>query len=167
MPYSLIVDLLVAVLLVVTIGYAIVLNKRLGKLRRDKTELEKLASTFGQSTVRAEESIEKLKNAAELLQERMEKAVALRDDLAFLIDRGGQAADSLEDLVRETRDRMGVGARPGVRAGGGASKPRPAPSVNPTDAADDGDADDTGDAGDDEPRSEAERELLKAIRSAG
>ena len=44
MTYSLIVDLFVAILLVVTIGYAIVLNRRLGKLRGDKAELEKLAT---------------------------------------------------------------------------------------------------------------------------
>ena len=98
MTFSLIVDLFVAGLLVVTIGYAIVLNRRLGKLRGDKAELEKLASTFGESTVRAEDSIEKLRNTVDMLQDRMEKAEALRDDLAFLIDRGGQAADKLEDL---------------------------------------------------------------------
>jgi len=96
-----------------------------------------------------------------LLQERIEKGLALRDDLAFLIDRGGQAADSLEDLVRETRDRMGVGARPGIKAGAQPA-PRPAPSVKEPDAPP---AD--PDTDDDEPRSEAERELLKAIRSAG
>ncbi len=44
MPYSLILDVLVAVLLAVTIGYAVVLNKRLGKLRGDKKDLEKTVS---------------------------------------------------------------------------------------------------------------------------
>ena len=130
MTYSLIVDLFVAILLVVTIGYAIVLNRRLGKLRGDKAELEKLAATFGESTVRAEESIEKLRNTADMLQDRMEKAEALRDDLAFLIDRGGQAADKLEDLVRATRDKVGIGPRsvsenanPDVDKGDGQSRP--------------------------------------------
>ena len=47
MPYSLILDLFVAVLLVVTIGYAVVLNKRLGRLRGDKAALEKLAALVG------------------------------------------------------------------------------------------------------------------------
>ena len=42
MPYTLIVDIAVAVLLVVTIGYAITLNKRLNRLRRDKKDLETL-----------------------------------------------------------------------------------------------------------------------------
>ena len=95
MSYSLIIDVLVAVLLAVTIGYAIILNKRLGKLRADKKELEKLATKFGHSTHRAEESIDKLKHTADLLQDSMDKAQALRDDLAFLIDRGDRAAEPI------------------------------------------------------------------------
>ncbi|MCH7937622.1 MAG: hypothetical protein IH994_11115 [Proteobacteria bacterium] len=164
MTYSLIVDLFVAVLLVVTIGYAIVLNKRLGKLRGDKVELEKLATTFGESTIRAEDSIEKLRNTADMLQGRMEKAEALRDDLAFLIDRGGQAADKLEDLVRATRDKVGIGQRPvsenanaDVDKGDGPSRPLTARPDGPAGAY----------ADDDGVKSEAERELLKAIRSSG
>lgn len=162
MTYSLIVDLFVAILLVVTIGYAIVLNRRLGKLRGDKAELEKLAATFGESTVRAEESIEKLRNTADMLQDRMEKAEALRDDLAFLIDRGGQAADKLEDLVRATRDKVGIGPRSvsenanaDVDKGDGQSRPLTARPDGPADTDVDG------------VKSEAERELLKAIRSSG
>jgi hypothetical protein len=150
-PYSLIVDVLVAVLLVVTIGYAIVLNKRLGRLRRDKAQLEKLAVTFGESTARAEDSILKLKKTAELLQERIDKAQSLRDDLAFLIDRGGQAADSLEDLVRVTRETVGVKPRVSRPADAEPAQ-RPAPTPMRPEAGD--------------GNSEAERELLRAIRSA-
>ncbi len=162
MTFSLIVDLFVAGLLVVTIGYAIVLNRRLGKLRGDKAELEKLASTFGESTVRAEDSIEKLRNTVDMLQDRMEKAEALRDDLAFLIDRGGQAADKLEDLVRATREKVGIGPRSDsenanadVDKGEGQSRPLTARPDGPAGVDDDG------------VKSEAERELLKAIRSSG
>ena len=43
MPLSLMLDILIAVLLVVTIVYAIILNRRLGNLRRDREELEQLA----------------------------------------------------------------------------------------------------------------------------
>lgn len=157
MPYSLIIDLFVAVLLVVTIGYAIVLNKRLGKLRRDETSLEKLAATFGDSTVRAEESIETLKYAADMIQDRMDKAQALRDDLAFLIDRGSQAADNLEDLVRASRDILRAEPRPApVEASGSFQK---VPLVaNPVEERP---------AEEEEFKSEAERDLLKAIRTAG
>jgi hypothetical protein len=162
--YSLIIDLFIAVLLVVTIGYATVLNKRLGKLRQDKAGLEKLAATFCESIIRAEDSIEKLRNTADILQDRMEKAEALRDDLAFLIDRGDQAADKLEDLVRATRDKVGIGPRSvsenanaDVDKGDGPSRPLTARPDGPTEA----------DTDDDWAKSEAERELLKAIRSSG
>ncbi len=157
MPYSLIIDLFVAVLLVVTIGYAIVLNKRLGKLRRDEASLEKLAATFGDSTVRAEESIETLKYAADMIQDRMDKAQALRDDLAFLIDRGSQAADNLENLVRASRDISSAEPRPGPVEVPGSFQEVPlvaTPVEEPPPE-------------EEEFKSEAERDLLKAIRTAG
>ena len=101
------------------------------------------------------------------------------DDLVFLIERGGQAADKLEDLVRESRNMAGVGPRPGrdtltepepaietagetVREPAKAepviltADPQEAPVVQtPAAKIEDG-----------ELRSEAERELLEAIRSA-
>lgn len=164
MPYSLILDLLVAALLAVTIGFAVVLNKRLGKLRQDKKSLEKLAVTFGESTLRAEEGVETLKQTTEILQERLEKSQALKDDLAFLIERGDRTADNLENLIRATRDSApgGPGARPEPDAPA-AGKENPSPLTAMLNEA--GDEADFGDDG--EIKSEAERELLKAIRSAG
>ena len=143
MPFSLALDVLVAVLLVITIGYAMVLNRRLGRLRRDKSELEKLAATFGRATARAEESIGKLKKTADALKERIDNAQALRDDLAFLIDRGGSAADRLEETVRDARKE-------------GASRPRPG-LKKPAAARGNGKI---------SPKSTAERELLKALQAA-
>lgn len=162
MPYSLILDVLVAVLLAVTIGYAVVLNKRLGKLRGDKKDLEKLAAKFGESTSRAEESIETLRHTADLLQSGIDKAQALRDDLTFLIDRGDQAADSLEDLVRLTRNISDLKPRPGTRASAGANAGVD-DSIDTSDQPADA-PDETGSGG---TKSQAEQELLKAIRSAG
>ena len=52
-PFALILDLFVAVLLVVTISFAVTLNKRLGTLRGDREELQKLALSFGEATGRA------------------------------------------------------------------------------------------------------------------
>ncbi|MBT3305156.1 MAG: hypothetical protein HN377_01600 [Alphaproteobacteria bacterium] len=171
MPYSLILDLLVAVLLVVTIGFAVILNKRLGKLRGERRSLEKLAATFGESTVRAEEGIKILLHTTEVLQQRLDQAQALKDDLAFLIERGDRAADNLENLVRATRD-TGTAeskAKPDSQPGR-QPQPDPAPAAGegeplratrdfeqPVDQPDD----------EDDGKSEAERELLKAIRSAG
>lgn len=103
-------DIAVVVLLVVTIGYAVVLNRKLGDLRSHKDDLEKLAATFSHSTARAEDSIARLKGNTERLQKSIDKAQALRDDLTFLIDRGSQTADRLEDGVRGSRDKVAAAA---------------------------------------------------------
>ncbi len=158
MPYSLILDLLVAVLLAVTIGFAVVLNNRLRKLRQDKEALEKLAANFGESTLRAEEGVETLRQTTEVLQERLEQAQALKDDLGFLIERGDRSADNLENMIRATRD-SGPRLEPEAPA---ASEEKPSPLTAPLDKA----GDEAGFGDDVEIKSEAERELLKAIRSA-
>lgn len=144
MSLSLVLDIVVAALLVVTIGYAVVLNRRLGVLRRDKSELKKLTKSFGEATARAEEGIGKLKTTAGGLQQSIDKAQTLRDDLIFLIDRGGTAADRIEETVRAARDES-----PAV----------PRPSARGIDAGDDG-----GKAAD--SKTQAERELLKALQAA-
>jgi len=162
-PYTLIIDIAVAVLLVVTIAYAITLNKRLTRLRKDKKDLESLARTFGESTMRAEENINQLRTVAQALDIQMERAQSLRDDLAFLADRGGSTADRLEELVREARDGLGVVPKP---PGASTAEPRPAPKVELSRAEPRRKKSIEGDDGV-EPRSEAERELLKALRDAG
>ena len=103
LPYSLFVDLIVATLLIVTIGYAIRLNKQLRVLRQDKAELEKLATVFGDSTVKANESLNRLRATAEIMQTQIERAQTLHDDLNYLVDRGEKAADRLESSVRNSR----------------------------------------------------------------
>ena len=105
MALSLALDLLVSGLLAVTICYAMVLNKKLSTLRRDKAELEKMAASFNAATVKAEKSIKNLKNTADDMGGRIEKAHSLRDDLMFLTERGSTLADKLEHLVRNARDR--------------------------------------------------------------
>jgi len=143
-PFALILDILVAVLLVVTISFAVTLNKRLGTLRSDKAELQKLALSFGDATVRAEESTAKLRATTELLQDRIKAAESLREDLVFLVERGNGTADRLEELVRAAAP--AEDAAPRVRAAPSATpEDRPAP----------------------DQISDAEKELLKALRSAG
>lgn len=159
MPYTLIIDIAVAVLLVVTIGYAVTLNRRLQRLRKDKKDLENLARTFGESTIRAEENINQLRTVAQALDIQMGRAQSLRDDLAFLNDRGGSAADRLEELVREARDGLGVVPTPpsaGQAKAAPASKSTKAPLTASKEESDNI-----------EGRSEAERELLRALKDAG
>jgi len=95
-----ILDIIVALLLVLTITYAVRLNQRLSQLRSDKNELLELAKTFADATVRAETSINQLKVSSEALQDDLSKAEALRDDLAYLVERGGRTADQMAESVR-------------------------------------------------------------------
>ncbi len=169
MSFSLILDVMVALLLIITIGYAMVLNRRLSSLRRDKEQLEGLALNFGDSTVRAENSIAELRTSSDMLQDRIDKAQALRDDLVFLVDRGNGTADRMEDLVRAARDDLGISPKPSNTPSPGAAAPpssqspavRKAPS--PLSETEDG----PRPGADESQVSAAERELLKALRSAG
>ena len=175
MNFSLALDILLAVLLVATIGYAMVLNRKLGNLRRHKEELEGLAATFSQSTARANDSIARLKNSTAGLQTDTAKAAGLKDDLKFLIDRGTSAADRLEAAVRESR------AESETKGRAGPGKPQhPIETVDESIATaagsphmeNRGNNDDSVRAGfpseaeenGDGARSQAERELIEALR---
>ncbi len=175
MPYSLIIDVVVAVLLIVTISYAVRLNNRLSMMRRDRAELEKLAVAFAESTQRADESLGRLRSTADMLQGRIDSAQALHDDLAFLLNRGEKAADQLEELVRASRSYTGQNAA-GEQTASAPSKAAIAPKI-PREHADAPHAEKKHSAPpswdeiksegqDSSERSDAERELLKALRSA-
>ena len=107
MPLNTILDLAIILLLVPTIIYAVILNRRLSILRRSRDELAKVVSSFNEATMRAEAGIPKLKKATleanTALQDRVEKAHSLRDDLAFMIERAEETADRLEGAVRVSR----------------------------------------------------------------
>lgn len=170
MPYSLILDFLVAILLVITIAFALVLNKRLGKLRGDRKAFEKLAETFGASTSRAEEGISALHQTTNVLQERLDKAQALKDDLAFMIERGDRTADKLERLVRANRDNANSVSE--ERLPQDAQSESQSIEVQETERSPSMATNDeinplTESENDEVEKSEAERELLKAIRSSG
>ena len=106
-PFSLILDIVLAVLLVVMIWYSVMLNKRLNRFRGNREQMEKLAATFNDATTRASASIGDLRIASDALQDQLSKAESLRDDLVFLVDRGTLAADRLEDNVRSARGEIG------------------------------------------------------------
>ena len=108
MTIETILDLVVIALLVPTIIYAIVLNRRLATLRKSRDELSKVVTNFNDATLRAEAGIPKLKKATTeanlALKDRVEKAQTLRDDLAFMIERAEELATRLEGAVRAARN---------------------------------------------------------------
>jgi len=108
MILSLLGDIVVSLLLIASIGYSIVLNKRLGALRADKSQLETVVRGLHDASVRAESGIAALRAAADQagrgLQNKIEAAQSLREDLAYMVDRGTGLADRLEGAIRSGRD---------------------------------------------------------------
>lgn len=108
MMLSVFADAIVAILLVATISYAAVLNRRLGVLRSDRAKLEELVQGLTVASMRAESGIAGLKttvaDVGRQLEKKIEAAQGLRDDLAYMIERGGTVADRLEGTLRARRD---------------------------------------------------------------
>jgi len=178
-------DIVVSVLMVATIAYATRLNTRLAALRKNRDDLARTILGFNEATLRAESSIPKLRKAAEeagqALQDRVEKAQSLRDDLAFMIERADTMANRLENAVRSAR--IDPPARPAPAPAPAAAAARPAPAPTPASAparpaapaaaaaarsaqqAAVASVSAAAEFGGDDDRSEAERELLRALQA--
>jgi len=61
--------------------------------------------TFADATMRADDNIGRLRATAEELQQRIDAAKSVSEDLAFMSDRGEGLADRLEGAVRTSRDK--------------------------------------------------------------
>ncbi|MBM86338.1 MAG: hypothetical protein CMM47_09990 [Rhodospirillaceae bacterium] len=112
MTWALILDSFLAVLLLLMIAYAFLLNRRLATLRRDKGELEAFIKRFNDATDKANSSLKGLRDSAErnarIIGQAADKAQALRDELLFLIER----ADASADRLAKISSRPGVGGDP-------------------------------------------------------
>jgi len=146
-------------LLAATLFHALRLERALGVLKRDRAALEELVAGFNSSTRAAEQGIERLRTAADgagrQLARQAELAERLKDDLSFLTDRGEQIADRLDLAVRAGR------AHVQAQAGTVATEPQCATDM-PGESALESIQDETVPRA----RSQAERELLKALRMA-
>lgn len=107
MTMALYLDVLVAALLVATIAYAFVLNRKLGRLRADRDGFEKMLQKFVAATERAEHGVALLQRTANAsaaeLDSKRDGAVALRNDLEFLVARANEQADRLEAQISKGR----------------------------------------------------------------
>lgn len=144
MPWSLVLDALVAVLLAACIAATLILERRLTELRAGRSEMEKLIRSFQEATDRADHGVSGLKISAQALQERIDAARALAEDLQFLIERGGAAADRLENEIRAARRQEARTRPPSPGLAATATPPRAGPG----------------------PRSAAELHLLATMRAA-
>lgn len=141
-----IINLAVIGLLIPTILYAYRLNKNLTILRENQNNLAKLVQALNEATFKAENSIPKLKsltmNSSENLKEVIENASTLKEDLLFINQRANSLADRLETVIKENRGNIDGKNSPKIKF----SEEK---AFNPNEL----------------DRSEAELELLKALRS--
>lgn len=147
MSVSLIFDIVMIILLVVMIASCMSLSQRLRSLKDSRKAFEQLAAQFEEATKRADAGIKNLQNAAtntgEGLQNRLEKARALRDELAIMIDSAESLANRLAAVTPST-SATASGSR-GVDVGSAQQQAPTAPAAD--------------------PRSRAERELFNALRA--
>jgi chromosome segregation ATPase len=125
MSFALLFDIVVAFLLLATIIFAVLLNRKLSMIHNSRQELQALLDHFSKSLNRAEDGIIELRKAANSigngLDSQVKKAVALKDDLVFLIERGETLATQLEDGIRK--------ARPSPRKSSSTIRVEPEPSL--------------------------------------
>ncbi|NIA69449.1 hypothetical protein HBA54_12685 [Pelagibius litoralis] len=105
--YGLVFDIAICVLLVTTIGYAMVLNRKLSELRSARGDMEKMITEFTAATGQAEGGLQTLKkrsvDAGEGLAKNVDDACRLADEMAFLVKKGHEIADRLEVAVAASR----------------------------------------------------------------
>ena len=158
MTLSIILDIVVAGLLVATIAYATILDRRIRQLRAARGEIETMVVGFNTATARAESAIGDLKDGTEAgareLKPLMATARQIADDLQFLVERGNELADRLD---------VGVGAARAIAPKGGI-KPASRPSAPAKAAPIVLDKTERADIPQREV-SDAEHALLKALRS--
>lgn len=108
MTWTLLVEGVVAVLLVVTIGYAFVLNRRLAALRAEQDNLGRMIAGLNQATARAQEGIYELRSASQAAEENLKQEIArareISDELAIITEAGNNLAQKIERGLSARRE---------------------------------------------------------------
>jgi len=107
-------DLILLAALVATMVYLVRLNRRLTDLRQGREEMGAVVRDFTAATVRAERGLAALKEVATLagaaLQEEIDRARSLRDELAFLAEKAETTAERLTRGPGNAREAKQPGA---------------------------------------------------------
>jgi hypothetical protein len=170
-----VLEAVLVLLLAATLFHALRLERALGVLKRDRAVLEELVEGFNESTRQAETGIDRLRHAADgagrQMARQIETAQRLRDDLAFLADRSDRLAERLEGAVRTAR-MVADGSVLPAAVNAAMPAPRPAetlPAPQPQQMLHAVPAEPApAPEGEPQPRlrSQAERDLLRALRGA-
>ena len=158
--FEIIINIAIIALLIPTIIFAYRLNRSLTALRENQNSLAKLIGALNDATNKAENSIPKLKSATEHssedLKEVVDSAKTLKDDLLFINQRADSLADRLEQVIHDGRNNL-------------KEEKKNKTSAQILDIAASAETPDKNAAENnfsvDESRSEAELELLKALRA--
>lgn len=152
--YGPILDILIIVLLMATIVYAGILNRRLSRFRDTKAELERATRSFAEAAVRADAGLRNLREIAGTsgpgLTKAVDRAQTLREELSFLVETAEALAVRLE------------GAAQGVGGQGASAKARVKGKAT---AGHNGSAEPEPVAMSDIARQQASRDLLKALEN--
>jgi len=105
--FGFLIESLVAILLLVTIGYCMILNKRLKRLKADEQALRAMISELMTATEIAERAVGGLKSAAheceDTLGDRMRAAERFCADLARQVKSGEALINRLSRIVEASR----------------------------------------------------------------
>jgi hypothetical protein len=101
--YGLVIECLVAVLLLLTIGYCVILNRRLARLRADEGSFKATIAEIVAATASAERAIAGLKmtvrDCDNTLGERLRASDAVSESLADELSRGEQLLSRIARIV--------------------------------------------------------------------
>lgn len=161
---KLILDIGIIAALALAVRYAWRLEKQLRLLRESREEMARYTADFARNVDRAETGIKSLKLMARAsgddLEQLVEKAQALRDELQFVVDHANTIADKITRLggqLAQQQTKVAESPMPAVT-------PSPAPAASAPVERPPLRAVVGGSGAAPEPRSRAERELLQALQ---
>lgn len=116
---GMVIELMVVGLLCVTIGYCILLDRRLRAVRQDEQIMRKTVIELGTATERAERAIDSLRHTLgdcdRTLAERLRVAERYTADLEDQIRSGDDILNRISRIVSTTADQPAVEAAPAPR----------------------------------------------------
>lgn len=102
MPFDLMLEIIVSVLLAATIGYCAMLDRRLRAMRSGQDGLRELIEDLSVATRQASEAIGRLREASNATGQQLSEQVArgrgLADELALMLESGNAIANRLGSL---------------------------------------------------------------------
>jgi len=108
LPFGVVIETLVAVLLATTIGYCIILNQRLKRLHADRDQLRKMVTDLVSATTLANAAIQELKATAQdaetVLEMRLGAAEKFGIELANHVNAGQQILDKISRITTAARN---------------------------------------------------------------